>query len=146
MSVINNSPNNYLTLADKLNVTLESDSLDLVQAGTLSRLAPNQRATVQIGVKNKPGVPQGSTGGGTVVATYGEGYGPTLYANQSFSGVCGQYTYEANTDSLGFHWTPQWWDDAKFGIFIHWGLYSAPAYGSVQPNEDYAEWSVSSPQ
>lgn len=26
--------------------------------------------------------------------------------------------------------TPQWLKDAKFGIFIHWGLYSVPAQGS----------------
>jgi alpha-L-fucosidase len=25
---------------------------------------------------------------------------------------------------------PQWYKDAKFGIFIHWGLYSVPAFGS----------------
>ena len=27
---------------------------------------------------------------------------------------------------------PQWWSDAKFGIFIHWGLYSVPAYAPVK--------------
>lgn len=27
---------------------------------------------------------------------------------------------------------PQWWKDAKFGIFIHWGLYSVPAYAPVK--------------
>lgn len=32
---------------------------------------------------------------------------------------------------------PQWFKDAKFGIFIHWGLYSVPAYGG---KEDYSEW------
>ncbi len=26
--------------------------------------------------------------------------------------------------------TPEWYADAKFGIFIHWGLYSIPAFGS----------------
>ena len=32
--------------------------------------------------------------------------------------------------SLQSHKTPQWYADAKFGIFIHWGLYSMPAFGS----------------
>ena len=27
--------------------------------------------------------------------------------------------------------TPRWYDDAKFGIFIHWGLYSVPAWAPV---------------
>jgi alpha-L-fucosidase len=33
--------------------------------------------------------------------------------------------------------TPQWWSDAKFGIFIHWGVYSVPAFA---PKGEYAEW------
>jgi alpha-L-fucosidase/transposase-like protein len=32
---------------------------------------------------------------------------------------------------------PQWFKDAKLGIFVHWGLYSVPAYGG---KESYAEW------
>jgi alpha-L-fucosidase len=32
--------------------------------------------------------------------------------------------------SLQSHKTPQWYADAKFGIFVHWGLYSLPAFGS----------------
>lgn len=32
---------------------------------------------------------------------------------------------------------PAWWQDAKFGIFIHWGVYSVPAYA---PKGMYSEW------
>ena len=32
---------------------------------------------------------------------------------------------------------PQWFKDAKLGIFIHWGVYSVPSYGGA---ESYAEW------
>lgn len=32
---------------------------------------------------------------------------------------------------------PEWFKDAKLGIFIHWGLYSVPAYGAP---ENYSEW------
>ena len=32
---------------------------------------------------------------------------------------------------------PQWFADAKLGIFVHWGLYSVPAYAG---KEGYAEW------
>ena len=45
--------------------------------------------------------------------------------------------YEARWDSLDSRSTPQWFKDAKFGIFIHWGLYSVPAWG---PKGSYAEW------
>jgi alpha-L-fucosidase len=33
-------------------------------------------------------------------------------------------------ESLAGYEIPQWYKDAKFGIFIHWGVYSVPAFGS----------------
>ncbi|WP_297086507.1 alpha-L-fucosidase [uncultured Draconibacterium sp.] len=38
--------------------------------------------------------------------------------------------FEPNWESLKEYQTPQWFADAKFGIFIHWGSYSVPAYKS----------------
>jgi alpha-L-fucosidase len=32
--------------------------------------------------------------------------------------------------SLNAHRVPAWFEDAKFGIFIHWGLFSIPAFAS----------------
>jgi alpha-L-fucosidase len=50
--------------------------------------------------------------------------------------------YEASWESLNKRTTPQWFDDAKFGIFIHWGVYSVPAFADPhsQIGETYAEW------
>ena len=45
--------------------------------------------------------------------------------------------YEPEWSDLDSRPTPQWFKDAKFGIFIHWGLYSVPAWG---PLGSYAEW------
>jgi len=36
--------------------------------------------------------------------------------------------YQANTQSLRKHKAPQWYEDAKFGIFVHWGVFAVPAY------------------
>lgn len=38
--------------------------------------------------------------------------------------------YKDNWDSLAKHETPRWFLDGKFGIFIHWGIYSVPAFGN----------------
>ncbi|TWU48722.1 Alpha-L-fucosidase [Rubripirellula tenax] len=38
--------------------------------------------------------------------------------------------FQAKWDSLSGYEIPQWYKDAKFGIFIHWGAYSVPAFGS----------------
>ena len=45
--------------------------------------------------------------------------------------------YDTRWESLLLHKTPEWFEDAKFGIFIHWGVYSVPAYNGVG---FYAEW------
>ena len=36
--------------------------------------------------------------------------------------------FEDNWESLKSYQIPQWFNDAKFGIFIHWGPYSVPAF------------------
>lgn len=36
--------------------------------------------------------------------------------------------YEPTRESVDQHPVPQWFNDAKFGIFIHWGLYSVPGW------------------
>lgn len=45
--------------------------------------------------------------------------------------------YENSWESLDTRPVPGWFADAKFGIFIHWGIYSVPAYA---PKGKYAEW------
>ena len=36
--------------------------------------------------------------------------------------------YEANWESLKQHQPAKWFKDSKFGIFVHWGVYSVPAW------------------
>lgn len=45
--------------------------------------------------------------------------------------------YQPTWESLDKRQTPKWFQDAKFGIFIHWGVYSVPAWS---PKGQYAEW------
>ena len=40
--------------------------------------------------------------------------------------------YEPTWDSLDSRPIPAWYDEAKFGIFMHWGVYSVPSF--------YSEW------
>ena len=48
-----------------------------------------------------------------------------------------QTIYTPNWESLDKRPIPTWFQNAKFGIFIHWGLYSVPAWS---PKGTYAEW------
>jgi alpha-L-fucosidase len=60
--------------------------------------------------------------------------------------------YQAKLDSLNKHPLPEWYAQAKLGIFIHWGLYSVPGWAALTPEgtklteeeylkrNPYAEW------
>ncbi|MEO7766458.1 MAG: alpha-L-fucosidase, partial [Ferruginibacter sp.] len=62
----------------------------------------------------------------------------TLFITGVFSGVNAQERYQPTWESLKKYETPDWFRDAKFGIFIHWGVYSVPAFGSEwYPREMY---------
>jgi alpha-L-fucosidase len=65
---------------------------------------------------------------------------PTILAILALAAPVGaqEPAYEsASWETLRSHPYPQWFRDAKLGIFIHWGVYSVPAYSGP---EDYAEW------
>ncbi|XP_053289924.1 plasma alpha-L-fucosidase [Pleuronectes platessa] len=58
--------------------------------------------------------------------------------------------YEPNWDSIDSRPLPEWYDQVKFGIFIHWGVFSVPSFGSewfwwywqgkkVQPYVDFMQ-------
>lgn len=38
--------------------------------------------------------------------------------------------YEATWESLDSRPLPEWYDKAKVGIFLHWGVFSVPSFGS----------------
>ena len=78
-------------------------------------------------------------------------------------GVCGtaQDTTEkkihSSKDTLAVRVAPPWFDNAKLGIFVHWGLYSVPAWATPTTTPDkvtdwkafytsnpYAEWYLNS--
>ena len=68
--------------------------------------------------------------------------------------------YEPTWESVSQHPVPDWYHDAKLGIFIHWGLYSVPAWAPLTgelaeiaargewahwfANNPYAEWYLNS--
>ena len=65
----------------------------------------------------------------------------------------GQKVYLPTTESLATRPVPEWHNNAKLGIFIHWGLYSVPAWATptttpdkvtdwpaFYKNNPYAEW------
>ena len=45
--------------------------------------------------------------------------------------------YKPTWESLDSRPTPAWFNESRFGIFIHWGVYAVPAWS---PKGQYSEW------
>ncbi|HLQ39232.1 MAG TPA: alpha-L-fucosidase [Planctomycetota bacterium] len=52
-------------------------------------------------------------------------------------GLAPAQQFEPTWESLNTRTPPRWFHDAKFGIFIHWGVYSVPAFCDTST---YSEW------
>lgn len=45
-------------------------------------------------------------------------------------GIADHRRYEPTWDSLDSRPMRPWYDEAKVGIFLHWGVYSVPTHGT----------------
>jgi alpha-L-fucosidase len=67
-----------------------------------------------------------------------------LLLNSVSISLYAQQTYKADWASIDARPVPQWFKDAKLGIFIHWGVYSVPAWAPVGKEwavySKYSEW------
>jgi len=50
--------------------------------------------------------------------------------------------FQPTWESIRTHQLPEWFNDAKFGIFVHWGLYSVPAWATPSGELHKVDWNV----
>ncbi len=53
-------------------------------------------------------------------------------------------SYEPTWESLGKYPVPEWFKDAKFGIYTHWGAYAVPAFVIRDWGEAEAQLTINS--
>jgi alpha-L-fucosidase len=135
--VVNNAGSQYILRNHSVTVSIESPGVETIEPGYIKRLRAGDQVRVVVGVRNKQGVPGGSSGNATVVIS-GNGI---KTSNYTFNATFGIQDYASTYASIYNHEAPDWYDGAKYGIFIHWGVYSVPGWGNTGKNETYAEWS-----
>jgi len=61
----------------------------------------------------------------------------------TYKSLKGTEVFKPDSTSIAQNYRiPEWFKDAKFGVFIHWGVYSVPAYGNEwYPRNMYREGS-----
>ncbi|MFN7920837.1 MAG: alpha-L-fucosidase [Bryobacteraceae bacterium] len=72
-----------------------------------------------------------------------------IFASSSFlqkaSGqarTSGRARFEADWESIRQHKVPDWYENAKLGIFIHWGLYSVPGWAPTTGELGKVDWNT----
>jgi alpha-L-fucosidase len=120
----------WITRSRPLTVTVQADGVRTVVPARVTLLAPGEEARVEVGIVS-PSLPAGTPVSGTVRVT-------GVPATQAVTLTAGIPTYQVTDASLSTHQAPDWFRAAKFGIFIHWGVYSVPAWAPV--GKEYAEW------
>ncbi|WP_405849031.1 alpha-L-fucosidase [Streptomyces sp. NBC_01518] len=117
---------------DGVSVRVDAQGARTVEPARVRRLDPGEQARVRVGIRS--GATPGTARDGTVTVT-GRGAQAAVSRKQLTLGVA---DYGPTETSLAGHQAPYWFQGAKFGIFIHWGVYSVPAWAPV--GKQYAEW------
>lgn len=117
-------------------VHVSSSQVSTIEAGHIKAIAPGHTRSVRVIVQAN------STSSNTLVSVQWTLAGtsnsmrtieaPLVLLQTSTT----QFT--STPASVQQHRSPNWLKQSKFGIFIHWGLYSVPAWAPV--GQSYAEW------
>lgn len=119
---------------DDVTVRVAVPGARTVEPAHVRRLDPGEQVRVRVGIRNRTGTAPGTSQEGAVTVT-GRGAEAAVQKTRLSLGVA---DYRPTESSLAGHQAPYWFHRAKFGIFIHWGVYSVPAWSPV--GKQYAEW------
>lgn len=108
---VNNVGTNWVLASNSATVNINAPGLVTVVPGVINRLRPGDQVRVQVGVVNANGTASGTTGQATVNLS-----GAGVSSSYAFDATYGIIPYEATYESIYSHESPQWYNDAKFGI------------------------------
>ncbi|KAK8157485.1 putative alpha-L-fucosidase [Phyllosticta citrichinensis] len=115
-----------------VSISLEAPGVKTVKEAKVKRLAPGDQRRVDVAVV----ADSVSNETATVKVTSASETSSFTFPEYEF----GLKNYTEDLSSLTLHESPDWFNKAKYGIFIHWGPYAVPGWGNSTPNEIYAEW------
>ncbi|KIK60972.1 glycoside hydrolase family 29 protein [Collybiopsis luxurians FD-317 M1] len=134
VTVANLLPTSSLSANTSVNsrhtIEITGPGITTLAPGVFNRLVPGDQARADVLIK-------GSSTGENATIIIKNSAGEVVGQSSGWPATALVERYTADATSLGAHETPTWWNKAKFGIFIHWGVYSYPAWA---PPSEYAEW------
>ncbi|TFK33558.1 glycoside hydrolase family 29 protein [Crucibulum laeve] len=134
----NSAQSRTTSITTEHSIIITGSGITTVRSGSVYRLVPGDQARVDVFVigsqtDGKASV-QVKDSNGAIVGT-SEGWATTPLIEK--------WTEDVNV--LSQHETPAWFNKAKFGIFIHWGVYSFPAWAPPGTYAEWYDWSLHNP-
>ncbi|KAJ9145094.1 Glycoside hydrolase family 29 protein [Pleurostoma richardsiae] len=115
-----------------LRVSISGHGFETTEVGHVKRLCPGDQKVVKVGLEGH------SSAATKALVVLDDGLHSGTFI---FHGVeIGLSEWSSDLTTLAKHESPEWYNNAKFGIFIHWGPYSVTGWGNSSPYESYAEW------
>ncbi|KAI9573212.1 glycoside hydrolase family 29 protein [Boletus coccyginus] len=117
------------SIQSKYEVEVTGEGVTTVTPGVVYRLVPADQVRFDVLVLNDKG-----TGNATIRIK--DSHGNVVGTSSGWPITPLRQTWTADESVLSTHEPPTWWNQAKYGIFVHWGVFSVPAFGYW----NYAEW------
>jgi alpha-L-fucosidase len=133
-AVVQNAGTQWFSPSNSALLTLGAANIQTVVPGVVSKLAPGEQTIVEVGITKSSSIADGTQLNANLLVDVNGGNSVSL----NFTLTAGTAQYTATDASIALHEAPDWFRQAKFGIFIHWGVYSVPAWAPV--GKEYAEW------
>jgi alpha-L-fucosidase len=113
------SPNT--SIRSKYEVEVTGEGVTTLTPGVVHRLVPADQARFDVLVLN-------NNGAGNATVQIKDSDGNAVWTSSGWPITPLRQTWTADESVLSTHEPPTWWNQAKYGIFVHWGIYSVPAY------------------
>ncbi|TFK50892.1 glycoside hydrolase family 29 protein [Heliocybe sulcata] len=110
-------------------VEISGPTVSTVVPGIVRRLIPSDQVSVDVLVT--------TSGTSNATVTVKDEHGAVVGTSEGWLATPIPAEWTADPELLSTHETPTWYNQAKYGIFVHWGVYSVPAWA---PEGTYAEW------
>ncbi|OBZ73091.1 Alpha-L-fucosidase [Grifola frondosa] len=101
LAPLDGTTDSWIRTPYNVSISSSDSSLITVVPATLKRLRSNDQALLRVG----------------------DQHGHEVYRSEGWEVTAGIPEWVKGDASLATHEAPEWYDDAKFGIFIHWGVY-----------------------
>lgn len=123
-------------LVGPVTVALKGNSFQTVRPAVISRIMPGDEVLVEVLV-TPTGTGEEFTDAVVDLSTGSHSWSTAVQVEGAR--LIHDFTLWRSDEDVEAHTAPAWFNNAKFGIFIHWGPYSVPAWADKEDGK-YAEW------